>query len=918
MVSAVLFVEGRLRKALNIRKPFKLEGHVLYARFFDMKMEKKITVPTIMLLFVLTVAMATNVVSAATLVSTSYTPYRTFSGVIEDDRYDFMMADGNPLCEDIANAVFQGPGVFRWLKTPVVRGGISIYDDSVGFMKDVYLSITGYGTLNKMNYTGEEKGPYHWLPVIEQDAVGTPYGVRAPVEGWLIAYNLTVYPTTFPADEGYLAVTFSGFSGSTITPNVIGRDANDNWALSVSNAEVWVDNPRLLAIYYEIIAANMGSPYTPTFMLQIVVVFNKATKFVEIFQNLELISINIFGCQTVSFNMALGRMAIFDANPYCDRAFYGWKNVTIGDPDIFLVLSWTNSTLEKWVRADLEYDYYGAYMASYPIPDSWAIASTWYDSNDTDTLPEAANVWNAAQLRYTPVTLTVGAARPVAGYLDRYVFLHMGDIDGDGKGDGDQALTRVEWYSDLRQALPEDLVGLETGWKMVMYGVYDVAEVYDGGEGGWFEYGYLCLSNGTAYEDDIITSPDRKIVPVGISYPNPVGAPPYPWIHTGTLGWLNGYVECDDLTSREGMLTKLVAYLDIDQDGNKGATEDNDGDGVTARDEVAIPYEWWPTEELYWQLTYKFAPPVFKKLPPTTCCMFSEDECGDDYPIPIIDGQVADGGSPPEWCPSLKQNDFMVLPAPGATPDAAGAAWLNARFTSMLVTFDVEAYNMVATVGYVNPGSKMLPYLMLRLEPIPADVEEYGARRVHYLTCDGRALPQMEWQYRMNHCVTPWRDKHYMVITVAGIAPNLATYYFNDFTPITWAVGGDYQGDVVVLPYTGVVDTSPYIGTDQGLGVIALAKDHFNNVALLVYGSDAQDTYWTAFIATHDWPYISSSLGDCQALLLEINYSMGPMWGDGDGIPSAHPTYTEIFIDAILLAQATEYESEWIDEYWWD
>jgi hypothetical protein len=575
--------------------------------------------------------------------------------------------------------------------------------------------------------------------------------------------------------------------------------------------------------------------------------------------------------------------------------------VTISIPPmiltLYLGLSWTNETLRKWVRADLGYDYYGAYMIAYPIPDSWAIASTWYDSNDTDTLVEAANVWHASQLRYTPITFKVGNQYPAAGYLDKYVFLHMGDIDGDDKGDGDQALTRVEWYNGAAQVLPENLIGLTIDWKMVMYGVYDVNGThYDGGEGGWFKYGYLCLSNGTAYEDDL-SSNNNKIVPVGITYPGTISAPPYPWVHTGTLGWLNTEVTSEALTGSEAMLTKLVSYLDIDQDGNKGAAETKDGDPVTADDEVNIPFEWWPTEELYWQLTYKFAPPVFEKIPPSTCCMFAQQPEEQSGVANTFEERVA--------------YDFIVLPAPGATPDAAGAAWLNARFTSMLVTFDVEAYNMIATVGYTNPANKMLPYLMLRLTSIPATVENYPARKAHYLT-DGRALPQMEFEDREGHCVTPWLDKHYLVVTVAGIHPNLVTYYFNDFTPITWAIGGDYAGDVVVLPYTGPVDTAPYIGTDKGLGVIALAKDHFNNTALIVYGVDAQDTYWTAFNATHDWPHIVNNYGEKQALLIGIKYVMGHDWGDGKGIPSAHPTYSKIFDNVWLEAVATEYESELI------
>jgi len=519
---------------------------------------------------------------------------------------------------------------------------------------------------------------------------------------------------------------------------------------------------------------------------------------------------------------------------------------------------------------------------------------------------DAWNVWNAPQLRYTPVYLNISGPT-VAGYLDKYVLLYMGDIDHDDKGDGDQALTRVEWYANA-SGMPENVIGTETGWKTVVYGVYDVnGTAYDGGEGGWFQYGYLCLSNSTGYEGDLNDYAsgsypgDSQIVPVifGVTPSVNVSPPTGPWVHSGTLGWLNWWawnnewdgldtgVTSDVLTDREAKLTKLVSYLDIDQDGNKGAAEKNDGDSVTASDEVNIPFEWWPTEELYWQLTYKFTPPVFKKIPPSTCCMFGTSEVKEGY-------------------------DFMVLPSPGATPDAAGAAWLNARFTSMLVTFDVEAYNMIATVGYTNPATKMLPYLMLRLEPIPTATEDYPTRKTHYLTIDGRALPQMEWEdIEWEHCLTPWLDKHYMVVTVAGVHPNLATYYFNDFTPITRAVGGDYQWDIVVLPFTGPIDIGPYVGTELGKGVIALAKDHFNNIALIVYGLDAQDTYWTAFWATHDWPFIAYFWGDVQAALITLNYTeTGHDWGIPNmGIPTAHPSYEGIYYTWLPEALATEWWS---------
>ncbi|MEM2578680.1 MAG: hypothetical protein QXN03_00185 [Desulfurococcaceae archaeon] len=872
---------------------------------------KAITVSALVLL--LTASVIAPIASAAVLRPLTYGVFWSGSGVIESDRFDFMNADGNPLKEDIANAVFQGPGVFQRFKSPVWRN-VSIYDDSIGFMKDVFLEITNYGTLKKMNYTGEETPPYHWLPVIEQNPPTNPQTDIVPLEGWLIAYNITVAPVGY--DEGYLIVTFSGFDGTgKLVANVIGQDTNDNWAISVIERSIWVDNPRLLALFYKINATNLGSPFTPEFELDIVIVFNKATKFIEIFQNLKLVNANVVGCVSVRLNMALARMAIFDANPYCDRAFYGWKNVTIEDPEFFLVLSWTNETLRKWVRADLGYDYYAAYMASYPVPNSWAIASTWYDSNDTDTFVDAFNVWNATQLRFTPIRI----GPQTAGWLANYTMLYMGDIDGDGKGDGDQALVRVEWYSDA-EGMPEEVIGVtETGWKMVMYGVYDVNGYgYDGGEGGWFAYGYLCLSNGKVYESDLVDP--ENIVPIifGVTLPTIIGAPPAPWIHTGTIGWLNWWawfngwdgldtgVSSGNLTSLEYKLWKEVIYLDIDQDGNKDAAEDADNDNVTSADEYYIPFEWWPTEELWWQLSFKFAPPVFSKIPPSTCCLFKQWGPGQ-----VCEGDLDGFG---------RIYDFVVLPSPGATPDAAGAAWLNARFTSWLVTFDVESYNMVATVGYINPGTKMLPYLMLRLEPIPDVVETYPERRLHYLTSDERALIQMEWDdlfpwkyYPANYGNgTFWYDKHYLLVSVAGVHPNLATYYFNDFSPIVRAIGGDYQWDIVVLPTTGPIDVSPFVGTNMGLGVIALAKDHFNNTALLVWGLDAQDTYWTAFVATWYWPFINASFGDWQALLISIDYTItGPDWGTGNGIPTAHPWYPPINEKPVwsYRAYAIEYES---------
>ena len=830
-----------------------------------------------------------------------------------------MNADGNPLHEDIANYVYGGPGIFG--------------SDSVGYMKSIHLNLTNLGTLYYLNYTGEEytftyyngstyssgdrpDTPHHWLPVFDPDSAatlrgrtGNPAYPFAPLEGWALAYNITgsprIYPTKPYDDSGYLAVTFSGFDPNTgyLEPEKLGIEEDDDWSLEVAVVETWVDNPRIVAIHYVFYAQNLASSFLPKFKIEMVIIFNKVKKFVEVFQKAKLVDITLGHCMAASIDIAFARMAIFDANAWCDRAFYGWKKVTIEDPEIFVVLSWTNDTLWKWTNVDNGWEDYAAYMAAYPVPNAYAIASTWFDSNDTDPYADAYNVWNATQLRYTPFKILVGGVPTTLGYLANYTLLFMGDRDGDGLGDGDQALVRVEWYVDV-PSLPasEILARADTGWKVVVYGVYDVngGEVdretgavktpgYDGGEGGVFSIGELTLSNNKIYRapDD----PRNKVCIPGYTCGEDAFSLPSPYKHSGTLGYLNGYVTEDELTGRESQLVKYVFYIDIDQDGNKDYAENVDGDGVSSVDEYYIPLTWWPTEEFIGQLMYKFGPLTIGKIPPADCSRFAVEVYETWYGL----------------------FDFLVIPAPGATPDAAGAAWLNARYTAWMVMFDVEPQNMEATVGYVNPALKMLPYLMLRLEPLPAESEKYrpgpewkSGRVGHYLTEDLRALPQMEWQ---DVADTDWRDVHYCVESIAGIHPNLVTYYFNDFSPILRATGGDYAWSIVVLPTVGPVDISPYVGTDMGLGVVSLVRDHFNNIALLVWGLDAQDTYWTAYWATLNWTAeIKPTYAEYQSILVGINYTSvccGPDWGTGIGVPIAHPDYPCF----IVIHAANEYSS---------
>jgi len=724
----------------------------------------------------LIIPLAAPVVAQPTVtIPATYSTVLSTSGVLAKDRSDY----------NIANQVFQGPGP--------ISG-----NSSVGYMNDIYLDISNYGTITKINYT---RNPPYWLPAIEQTPVLMAQDQStAPVEGWAIYYNMTVYPINlYGMDSGKLVVTTSGWKTTDPagwTFGIIGQDKDDNWTITPSMT-ILVDNPRLQVVYFNITAVNNGSPYKPVFSLEIIVVFNKATKYIDIYQKLTLLSVTLpKECISVSMNIAMARIAIIDANAFCDRAFYGWTTLNNG---AFIVLSWTNDTLNKWVRADQGYKYYATYALAYPAPDAYAIASTWNDL-DRDGLPEAADVWLADQLKYTNYT--------------NFAYLNMADIDGDGLADGDQALVRFEWYASIgvpKPVTPENVTKNATiDWKLVKYGVYDVGDKYDGGEGGVFDNGELTLSNETT-----------------------ITAPVTTWSHTGTLGYLE--------TGNKTLVTSFEDKL------NKTAITN---------------ISWHPTEELLWQLMNNFCANGI-------CSTFN------------------------------RKVDFLVMPAPGATPDAAGAAWLNRQLQAYLTLFDVEAYNMTATVGYTFPASKMLPYFMVRFEPIPPTVEQYrttdwkSGRVGHYMKDDLRALPQM---YIYDKLTTNWTDVHYLAISVAGIHPNLLTFYANDFSPIVRPIGGDLgPGYLVILPTpatmgsydvkSSIIDISKYVGGKLGAGVISLVRDHFNNMYLIVYGLDAQDTYWTAYalvssqLRLQQFPIVNIP-ANYQAVLLNINYTaIGNNWG---------------------------------------
>lgn len=329
--------------------------------------------------------------------------------------------------------------------------------------------------------------------------------------------------------------------------------------------------------------------------------------------------------------------------------------------------------------------------------------------------------------------------------------------------------------------------------------------------------------------------------------------------YTGTLsvGFVNGYVTDAQIRGNESHLSDIVDFLDLNQNGIIDITESN------------IPVAWYPTDEFAYQLRAIFDPVTFSKFNEST----------------------------------TEGVDFIVLPPSGAGADSAAATYLAMLRSAALVLFDIEPNGMVASIAYKYPSSKMLPYLALKLANWAVD-ERYGERRSHFVTDDGRALLPSEFTDVDD---TPWKDDRYVLITVAGPHPNLVTYYFNDFSDIVRAMGGDL-GTVIVVPSAGgkVYDIMPYIGdSNYGLAVVALARDNYGRTALLVHGLAAQDTYWAAYYVLNNWANIVGTYGDYSAILLEINYTSANLWAVGGGLPITHHTMPTFDV----LVAATPYNA---------
>ncbi len=331
-----------------------------------------------------------------------------------------------------------------------------------------------------------------------------------------------------------------------------------------------------------------------------------------------------------------------------------------------------------------------------------------------------------------------------------------------------------------------------------------------------------------------------------------------------SVDFVNGLITDAVIRANEDYLNDTVKFLDL----NQNAIDDTNPPLNIF--ETDLPVAWYPTDEFRYQLDEVFCPVTFDKFNNTT----------------------------------VRGVDFIVLPPSGAGADSAAATYMAMLRTATMVMFDVEPNGMVASVAYKYPSTKALPYLALKLTSWVAG-ERYSDRRGHFITADGRALLQSEFE---NVSDTPWTDDRYVLITVAGPHPNLVTYYFNDFLDIVRAMAGDL-GTVIVVPSAAgrVYDITPYIGdSNYGLAVIAVARDNYGRTALVVHGLAAQDTYWAAYYVLSHWSSDIANItmyGNFTSILLEINYTNANMWATGGGLPIAHHTMPSFKI----LAAATPY-----------
>lgn len=212
---------------------------------------------------------------------------------------------------------------------------------------------------------------------------------------------------------------------------------------------------------------------------------------------------------------------------------------------------------------------------------------------------------------------------------------------------------------------------------------------------------------------------------------------------------------------------------------------------------------------------------------------------------------------------------WIVAPSRGHMADVLGLGWVQWTNASGWLALDV------APLGYgtVDPMS-MAPFVYNGSIPVllypcsssaPWYVDSYG--RVSLVKAANFRLANQTTIYNKTIPVAGTR-----VTSVAGPLANLVTRYMQDFawwSPFLNSYSGDFFNTVVRVCVTGcgglksgnlvvqswnnfwqpvVTTTWPPQPGQVGYGVISVSVDPNGTVLVQVWGANAQDTYWTAYI----------------------------------------------------------------------
>ena len=747
-------------------------------------------------------------------------------GVLPEDRMDYMNspyavfpATNGTARSDIANYLFQGGAGYM--------SNMSVWTTSLGTIYFTYDNTYWFEYLPEPPPTLGLLGVS--VPSPQVPPKGAPF---EPIEGWYLGFD--IHPPEIGHFQGVFVATYSGFDTDNIAvnPKVIFNATNGRYfRLAGTRYEVLANTSRLMVVKYDInlTARSLGDAENRidvNFTVHVIISFNKATKYITINQYVDY-TLHTACCSVVPVELYFGRIAAIDADHTGCRSFYGWNNITLprcgcnnATSNVFLLLSWVNSTLDSDFFTPLAGGRaFAVYMAAYPYNEyfNFAISSIKYD-------PSVSIVWRALDIN------------------GNYARLDFSSHDNDTQPDGDLALVRFQWHISRVHTIPAggNLVYNVTPKVTVVYGIYDInASSFDGGAGGPFNstvtVTYPTTIGSSSFSTATLTSNVTDI-----------NGNPMPSITTHTIGEL-AYLETGNTSLlSEANLTKIVNNIDLNGDG-----------GISSADnETAVPVTWMPIEELSYQLYNEFQGPCFNKL-------------------------AAFGNA-----------DFLVLPVTANPMDPAAAAWLQGVLQAQMVLYDIQATDVFvgAAAGPAAAANDLMPFLALPLQSLSSATPVYEAAS-KFAASDGRILLQMAANGSI--AATPWRDNQYLVVTVAGWNPNYVTRYFSDFASV--AFGGQITSiapgaitrtfasldKMVMAKYYGMSGLKlviPSLGLtlgEPGIAVIAIAKDHFNNTGLMVYGWSASDTYWAAYWFARNYnTLVNGTLCGTSAVVLRITYKV--------------------------------------------